>query len=147
MTLGPASWGPRVLLVEDDTVNRRLLRELLSAEGVLVVGEAGDGQQGAELALSLKPDVVLMDLRMPVVAGMGATRLIKQALPTTQVVILTTYEGPLLTRSTRVAGAYAYLVKGCSPQVIRDTVFQAWRYKLGLDQHARSLKDDPRKLG
>src|SRR5437764_136112 len=88
--------GDQWVLPEDDAENRRLLRVLLAEEGISVVGEAGDGRAGVELALSLRPDVVLMDLRMPVVAGMGATRQIKQAMPTTQVVVLTSYEGPLL---------------------------------------------------
>ncbi len=144
----PTAWGPRVLLVEDNAQNRRLLRDVLTTEGVHVVGEAGDGQTGVELAISLEPDVVLMDLRMPVVAGTGATRLIKQALPSTQVVILTSYEGPLLQRSLHDSGAYAYLVKGCPSQAIRDTIYQAWRYKLGLEQQERLRKgDSPEMLG
>ena len=120
--------------MEDDAENRRLLRVLLAEEGISVVGEAGDGRAGVELALSLRPDVVLMDLRMPVVAGMGATRQIKQAMPTTQVVVLTSYEGPLLALNTEAAGVFTSLVKGCPPDVIRDTVYQAWRHKIGLEQ-------------
>ena len=144
----PVAWGPRVLLVEDNAQNRRLLREVLTTEGVHVVGEAGDGQTGVELAVSLEPDVVLMDLRMPVVAGTGATRLIKQALPSTQVVILTSYEGELLQRTTQMSGAYAFLVKGCPPDTIRNIVYQAWRYKVGMEHHARLLKgDSPEMLG
>jgi CheY-like chemotaxis protein len=125
---------PRVLLVEDNAENRRLLRTVLVEEGISVVGEAGDGMAGVELAMSLRPDVVLMDLRMPVVAGVRATRQIKQALPNTQVVVLTSHEGPLFDHGTETAGAYATLTKGCSPALIRDTVFQAWRYKIGLEQ-------------
>ena len=144
----PTAWGPRVLLVEDNEENRRLLREVLSASGVQVVGEAGDGQTGVELAIALEPDVVLMDLRMPVVAGTGATRMIKQALPSTQVVILTSYEGELLQRTTQMSGAYAFLVKGCPPDTIRNVVYQAWRYKVGMEHHARLLKgDSPEILG
>ena len=131
------SWRPRVLLVENDAENRRLLRTVLAEEGISVVGEAGDGTAGVELAMSLRPDVVLMDLRMPVVAGIGATKQIKQALPSTQVVVLTSHAGPLLRQSTAAAGAYATLRKDCAPVVIRDTVFHAWRYKVGLEQAQR----------
>ena len=131
------SWRPRVLLVENDAENRRLLRTVLAEEGISVVGEAGDGTAGVELAMSLRPDVVLMDLRMPVVAGIGATKQIKQALPSTQVVVLTSHAGPLLRQSTAAAGAYATLSKDCAPVVIRDTVFHAWRYKVGLEQAQR----------
>jgi CheY-like chemotaxis protein len=137
----PVQWKPRVLLVEDNAENRRLLRTVLVEEGISVVAEAGDGKAGVEMAITVRPDVVLMDLRMPVVAGIGATRQIKQALPTTQVVVLTSYEGPLLARSTETAGAYAMLVKGCPPHVIRDTVYQAWRYKIGLEQHGQAIED------
>ena len=131
------SWRPRVLLVENDAENRRLLRTVLAEEGISVVGEAGDGTAGVELAMSLRPDVVLMDLRMPVVAGIGATKQIKQALPSTQVVVLTSHAGPLLRQSTAAAGAYATLSKDRAPVVIRDTVFHAWRYKVGLEQAQR----------
>ncbi|MGH2556165.1 MAG: response regulator, partial [Actinomycetota bacterium] len=82
------------------------------------------------------PDVVLMDLRMPAMGGIEATRLIKEALPTTQVIILTVYEGPLPERSAEEVGAYAYLVKGCSPALIRDVIIQARNYKSGLETRA-----------
>jgi DNA-binding NarL/FixJ family response regulator len=128
--------GPRVLLLEDDTNERAILRELLEAEGIDVVAEASDGVEGVSLAEELRPDVVLSDLRMPVMGGMEATRLIKEALPYTQVIILTVYEGPLPTRSAEDVGAYAYLVKGCSVAFIRDVIMGAWNFKRGLDERA-----------
>jgi CheY-like chemotaxis protein len=124
---------PRLLLVEDDSTERALLREILEAEGMAVVGEAADGEEGVRLAMEVEPDVVLMDLRLPGMGGFEATRLIRAALPTTQVIILTAYEGPLPERSAAEVGAYAYLVKGCSSRLLRDVVVQAWRFKAGLE--------------
>jgi CheY-like chemotaxis protein len=134
----PAARGlrPGVLLVEDDAKERGLLAQLLEAEGLAVVGEASDGVEGVELARTLEPDVVLMDLRMPRLGGFEATRIIKEELPFTQVIILTAYEGPLPERSAEEIGAYAYLVKGCSVEFICDMIVQAWHFKAGLEERA-----------
>jgi hypothetical protein len=91
-----------------------------------------------QLAAELDPDVVLMDLRMPGMGGLEATRAIHQRAPTAQVIILTSYEGPLPSRSAEQAGAYAYLVKGCSASLIREVVGQAARYREELDLIART---------
>ncbi len=125
---------PGVLLVEDDAKERGLLAELLEGERLAVVGQAADGLEGVELARALEPDVVLMDLRMPRLGGFEATRIIKEELPFTQVIILTAYEGPLPERAAEEVGAYAYLVKGCSIEFIRNMIFQAWHFKAGLEE-------------
>jgi CheY-like chemotaxis protein len=135
-TLRSRGLRPAVLLVDDVTAERGLLAELLGTEELTVVGQASDGLQGVELARALKPDVVLMDLRMPRLGGFEATRIIKEELPLTQVIILTAYEGPLPERSAEEVGAYAYLVKGCSVEFIRDMIVHAWRYKAGLEERA-----------
>jgi DNA-binding NarL/FixJ family response regulator len=128
-----APW-PRVLLVEDDQANRRRIRAILSEEGISVIGEASDGATGVRLARELGPDVILMDLRMPFMGGLEATRAIKEKLPNTQVIILTSYDGPLPSRSAEQAGAYAYLVKGCSAKLLREMIYQAWKYRVGLQR-------------
>jgi CheY-like chemotaxis protein len=128
-----------VLLVEDDAESRHILRTVLEAEGITVVGEAAGGQAGVELAGQHHPDVVLMDLRLPDMSGIEATRMIKELDPLTQVIILTAYEGPLPERSAEQVGAYTYLVKGCSSQLIRDVISQAWKYGAGL--RPRGLPD------
>ncbi len=130
---------PGVLLVDDDARERALLGELLDGESVAILGAASDGRQAIELARELDPDVVLMDLRMPGVGGLEATRIIKQERPFAQVIILTAYEGPLPERSAEEVGAYIYLVKGSSVDFIRDMIVQAWRYKAGLEKRAQEI--------
>jgi two-component system invasion response regulator UvrY len=135
------SWGglrPRLLLVEDDRQARRLLKELLEAEGIAVVAEAGNGFEAVQLARELEPDVVLMDLRLPGMGGLEASRLIAESLPFTQVIVLTAYDGPLPTRSAQEAGVYAYLVKGCSSQLMRDVIEQAWHFNAGIKTRAQA---------
>ncbi|HEX8099043.1 MAG TPA: response regulator transcription factor [Actinomycetota bacterium] len=130
---------PGLLIAEDDARQRALLAELLEAEDLAVLGLAADGLEAVELARELNPDVVLMDLRMPGLSGFEATRLIKEALPFTQVIILTAYEGPLPERSAEEAGAYAYLVKGCSSTFIKEMILQAWHFKAGAERSAQHI--------
>lgn len=110
---------PRVLVVDDHAMLREALVELLVQAGFEVAGEAADGADAVALAKELAPDVVLMDLRMPVLGGLDATRLIRDACPATQVVLLTAFESPALQREAEDAGCFAYLVKGAPPGTIR----------------------------
>src|SRR5512133_2369211 len=83
----------RVLLADDQTIIRDGLRALLEAhDDIQVVGEAGNGRMAHEKTLVLKPDIVLMDIRMPEMDGVEATRLIKQDCAATVVIILTTFD-------------------------------------------------------
>jgi DNA-binding NarL/FixJ family response regulator len=103
---------PRVLLADDHARLREALRDLLEETGFEVVGESGDGADAVALARELAPDIVVIDLRMPVLNGLDATKLIKDARPATQVVVLSAFESPELERQAREAGAFAYLDKG-----------------------------------
>jgi DNA-binding NarL/FixJ family response regulator len=118
---------PRVLLVDDAPAIRSALRGLLEDAGMLVVGEAPDGVQGVAMTGSLRPDVVLMDLRMPWSDGFQATAQIVGSYPEVQVVVLSAYESQESADAVRAAGAYAFLPKGCTADQIRDTVLAAWR--------------------
>ena len=132
---GPA--GPTVVLVDDDARNLAALQETLEQRGIDVVGHAQDGVTGVQLALDLRPDVVLMDLRMPGVDGFEATRQIQAASVGVEVIILTAYE-ELLTKPAHEVGAFAYLVKGCAPDLVRDVIVQAWRHAIEIRRaHAR----------
>jgi DNA-binding NarL/FixJ family response regulator len=116
---------PRVVLVDDEDSTRQLLAEALAEEGIAVIGQAGTGDAGVQMAHALHPEVVLMDLRMPDGSGIEAARRIKEGVPYTQVLLLTAYEGELPSRSAHAVGAYAYLVKGCPISLIRDMVTSA----------------------
>ena len=102
----------RVLLADDQELVRTGLRMILSAEDDLdVVGEAANGHQAVELARSLQPDLVLMDIRMPELDGIAATRRITSAMPDVRVVILTTFDRSQLVYDSLVAGASGFLLK------------------------------------
>jgi DNA-binding NarL/FixJ family response regulator len=116
---------PRLLVVDDHDMLREALVELLVQAGFEVVGEAADGADAVALAKQLEPEVVLMDLRMPVLGGLDATRLIKDAHPATQVVLLTAFDSPALQQQAEEAGCFAYLVKGGPPGTLRLVLHQA----------------------
>jgi DNA-binding NarL/FixJ family response regulator len=101
-----------VLLVDDQTLFRAGLRTLLSTQPELaVVGEAKDGQEALAVAAQTRPDVALMDLKMPVLDGVAATRRLRVQLPTCRVVALTTFEDDELVFEALRAGAVGYLLK------------------------------------
>jgi DNA-binding NarL/FixJ family response regulator len=102
----------RILLADDHAMLRQGTSELLNREpDIEVVGEAGDGQEAVELALRLAPDVVIMDVRMPVLSGIEATRRIRETLPGVQVLVLTAHDDDQYIFSLLQAGASGYLLK------------------------------------
>ncbi|HEV2473150.1 MAG TPA: hybrid sensor histidine kinase/response regulator transcription factor, partial [Chthonomonadales bacterium] len=106
----------RVLIVDDHAVTRQGLKSVLQAEqGIVVVGEAGDGAEAIRAAIELTPDVVLMDLQMPVVDGFTAMSELKQAQPDLPVVVLTTFETQESVAGAAKAGAKGYVLKDSPP--------------------------------
>lgn len=100
----------RVLIADDDFLVGETIRRLLKRAGYDVVGKAGDGEQALKMTQALQPDVVLMDIEMPGLGGIEATRQIQAHSPT-PVVILTAYESSSLVEQAGAVGAGAYLVK------------------------------------
>jgi len=102
----------KVLVVDDQRLVREGIASLLSIqEGMSVVGTADDGQEAVEKALALSPDVVLMDVRMPVLDGIEATFQIRRKLPGCQVLMLTTFDDEEYVVKSLQAGATGYLLK------------------------------------
>lgn len=112
----------RILLVDDHQILREGIRRGFEAAGHEVIGEAGNGLEGVELALSLQPDIVLMDLSMPVMDGVAATKEIREKVPKCQVVVLTMHDDVARTRQALDAGANGYMSKGSSFAEVLGTV-------------------------
>jgi two-component system NarL family response regulator len=113
----------RIVVVDDHDLARAGIRGLLSTErDMVVVGEASDGQEALALCQRLRPDVVLMDVRMPDMDGLTVTRAIKRESPETSVILFTMYQNPDYLLQALMAGAAGYLLKGARKAEIVDTV-------------------------
>ena len=137
----------RVVLVDDHRVVVEGLKLLLQAyPDVSVVGSAGDGAEGADLVISLVPDVVLMDLSMPGVDGIQATRRIVDAVPDTAVVVLTTSSDREMVLRSLDAGAVGYLMKDTDPQALYEVIQAAAAGGSPIDPRvARALVETRRR--
>ncbi|HJX29665.1 MAG TPA: response regulator transcription factor [Thermoanaerobaculia bacterium] len=102
---------PNILIADDHALFRDSLRSLLEARGLTVVGEARNGREAVELARRIKPDIVLMDLSMPEMDGLAATRLISAELPAVKVVVLTASDEDSKLFEAIKSGAQGYLLK------------------------------------
>lgn len=126
---------------------RETLRRSLTDEGLDVVGEAADGEEAVRLAQQLRPDVVLMDVTMPDVDGVEATRRIVAAAPEIRVVMLTMHADAEMVRRSIEAGATGYLTKDCSTDDIVATVLAASDPDATLSQAlARGLLAEAKNL-
>lgn len=118
----------RLLIVDDQPLIRRGLAMMLAAEpNIEIVGQAADGLEAIEQALATQPDIVVMDLQMPRVSGIVATREITAKLPATRVVVLTTYDHDELVFEAIRAGAQAYLLKDASEKDVLETLWAVQR--------------------
>ncbi len=112
----------RILLCDDHQILREGIRRGLEGAGEEVVGEASNGEEAVEMVREMEPDVVLMDLSMPVLDGVAATKRIMDEVPATRVVVLTMHDDAARTRAALTAGAVGYLTKGTSFTQVLDTV-------------------------
>jgi DNA-binding NarL/FixJ family response regulator len=124
----------RVLIADDHRIFRQGLRQICEALGNFdVVGEAENGRQALELAQQLRPDVILMDINMPVLDGVQASRLISESIPSARVVMLTMYRQDAYVFEAIKAGAQGYLLKDADEQELIDTVVAVHRGEALID--------------
>ena len=114
----------RVLVADDHQLLRQALRRALEDNGLTVVGEAADGEEACRLAESLRPDIVVMDVTMPIMGGIEATAIVHEHLPNIRIVVLTMHDEHSLIVQAVDAGASAFLNKDCSLQQVVETVIQ-----------------------
>ncbi len=136
----------RLMLADDHRMLREGLRRSLSEEGFDVVGEAGDGEEAVRLAGELLPDVVLMDVTMPHVDGVEATRRLHRTHPEIRVVMLTMHADQSVIADALRAGAVGYLVKDCSTEEIADTIRMAAGNEALSPDLAGAMLDEVRRI-
>jgi DNA-binding NarL/FixJ family response regulator len=130
----------RVLLVDDHQMVRTGLATLLGAsDDIAVVGQAADGAAALTTAVELAPDVVLMDLSMPGVDGVEATRRICEALPDTRVLVLTSFSDRQRVSDALAAGAIGYILKDCEPPALLSAVRAAAAGHVPLDPRVAAV--------
>ncbi len=150
----------RVLIVDDDDLMRAGLRAVLSSDdSIIVVGEAATGREAIDLVRRDKPDVVLMDVRMPEMDGIAATRAILATAPDCRILILTTFEDDDYVFGALNAGASGFLLKRTRPEQLieaihviatGDSLLSPSVTRTVIDRVARTLPPDPasgRRLG
>ena len=112
-----------ILLVDDHELVRKGIRRVLEdVPGWTISGEAEDGSQAVQKVLELKPTLVLMDVSMPVMNGIEATRAIRRVSPSTKIVILSMHNAPQLAKEAKDSGANAYVVKSSSVAELRSAI-------------------------
>jgi NarL family two-component system response regulator LiaR len=124
----------RILIADDHAIVRKGIRALLKTEpGMQVVGEAGDGQEAVSLAQTLKPDLVLMDLVMPRMDGIEATRRITEQAQAPQILVLTSFAADDKVFPAIKAGALGYLLKDSGPEELVQAIRQVFRGEPSLE--------------
>ena len=136
----------RLMLADDHRMLREGLGRSMREQGFDIVGEAGDGAEAVQMAMRLRPDVILMDVTMPEMDGVEACRAIRKDLLSTQVVMLTMHADQEVLASAIRAGASGYLVKDCSTEEIAAAVRMAASGETALSpQLAASMLNEVRK--
>jgi len=141
---------PRVIVADDESIVRMDLREMLESLGYLVVGEAGDGESAVHLSRELKPNVVIMDIKMPGMDGIDAAKVLTEER-IAPVLLLTAYSQQDLVQRAKEAGVMAYIVKpfheaDLAPAI--EVALRRWREFRELEREVEDLKEalETRKL-
>jgi AmiR/NasT family two-component response regulator len=141
---------PRVIVADDESIVRMDLREMLESLGYLVVGEAGDGESAVHLSRELRPNIVIMDIKMPGMDGIDAGRILTEER-IAPVLLLTAYSQQDLVERAKDAGVMAYIVKpfheaDLAPAI--EVALRRWREFRELEQEVEDLKEalETRKL-
>jgi DNA-binding NarL/FixJ family response regulator len=121
-----------VLLVEDHAIVRQGLRRLLEERGLVVAGEASDGRQAVKMARELDPDIVIMDITLPRLGGIEATRKIRKMNPDTKVIMLTIHDEESFIYKSLDAGANGYMVKDKATDDLLDAIDTVMRGEVYL---------------
>lgn len=124
----------RVLLADDQALFREGLETLLSIhKDIEVIGQASNGQEAVDLAMKFRPDVILMDMQMPILNGIGATRRLKQIFPDCRVIVLTTFDDKETIFDALRAGAVGYLLKDVGSAQLAESIRATARGDSTLD--------------
>ena len=128
----------RVLLVDDNAVVRSFVRQLFEFQPDFEIsGEAENGRDAVEKAESLKPDLIILDLSMPVMTGLDAAPLLRKLLPDTRIILFTVQDGPDVERLARAAGIHAVVSKN---QAASKLILQAQAMLASIEQEHRPAK-------
>ncbi|MGD8513498.1 MAG: response regulator transcription factor [Deltaproteobacteria bacterium] len=129
----------KVLIADDHAIVREGLKQLVNSQRDMeVVGEAGDGRQALERAKSLRPDVTLLDIAMPSLSGLEAVRLIKEAVPDTQIVVLSMHKKEAYVHQAFASGALAYVLKASPSSDVLEAIRTAHRGEYFLSSKIRA---------
>jgi DNA-binding NarL/FixJ family response regulator len=137
-----------VLLVEDhDSLRNKLLALLALESDLRIVSQAADGRQAVMLAGKLSPDVVVMDISMPLLDGLEAMRQILQARPTTQVIMLSSYNEDFFVEHARALGAAGYLFKQTCAHLLPQAIREVYRKKAFFNPMQAATRTEPQNRG
>jgi DNA-binding NarL/FixJ family response regulator len=138
----------RVLIVDDHVIVRNGLEQLLAtAESIAVVGSVADGRAAIDAVAHLRPDIVLMDLSMPVLDGVEATRAITSQFPDTKVIILTSFSEQQRVLAALDAGADGYVLKHADPEQILSAIHAARAGGAPIDPQVARVLLDAKRVG
>lgn len=143
---GRYSMKTRVVIADDDVIIRLDIREALEFQGYEVVGEASDGIDAVELCSTLKPDVILLDVKMPVMDGLTAAKLIAQAGGDVAVIMMTAYNDKQFVDKAGDFGALGYLVKPIDEKSLTPTIEIALRRRKELTELKIAVAGQEKKL-